>query len=125
MQPMVRGAVEVMAGVTHDPLFGPLVAFGRGGTHVEVPADVCFRVAPLTDRDAAEVVRGIRGFRLLEGYRGHPRADVEALVEALLRVSRFAEDVPEIEEIERNPASPSLGEGCRIADARIRVRPAR
>ena len=67
------------------------------------------------------MVRGIRGFRLLEGYRDHPPADVEAL----LRVSRPAENVPEIGEIERNPASPSLGEGCRIADARIRVRPAR
>lgn len=71
------------------------------------------------------MVRGIRGFRLLEGYRGHPPADIEALEETLLRVSRLAENVPEIGESERNPASPSPGEGCRIADARIRVRPAR
>jgi acetyl coenzyme A synthetase (ADP forming)-like protein len=122
VQRMVRGGVEVMAGVTQDPLFGPLIAFGLGGIHVEVLADVCFRVAPLTDRDAAEMVRGIRGFRLLEGYRGHPPADVPAIEETLLRVSRLAEEVPEIEEIDLNPifAFPP-GEGCLVADARIRV----
>jgi len=125
VQEMARG-IEVMAGVTHDPLFGPLVAFGLGGIHVEVLADVCFRVAPLTDADAAEMVRGIRGFRLLEGYRGQPPADLDALQEVLLRVSRLAEDVPEIREIDLNPlfALPP-GQGCRIADARIRVGPAR
>ncbi|MBA4190531.1 MAG: GNAT family N-acetyltransferase [Planctomycetaceae bacterium] len=126
VQSMLRGGVEVMAGVTHDPLFGPLIAFGLGGIHVEILADVCFRVAPLTDRDAAEMVRGIRGFRLLEGYRGHPPADVEAIQETLLRVSRLAEDVPEIGEIDLNPifAFPP-GQGCQIADARIRVRSVR
>lgn len=124
VQAMVRGGVEVMAGVTHDPLFGPLVAFGLGGIHVEILADVCFRVAPLTDRDAAEMVRGIRGFRLLEGYRGHPPGDVPAIEVALLRLSRLVEDVPEIGEIDLNPifALPP-GEGCRVADARVRVRP--
>jgi acetyl coenzyme A synthetase (ADP forming)-like protein len=126
VQPMAIGGVEVMAGVTQDPLFGPLVAFGLGGIHVEVLADVCFRVAPLTDHDAAEMVRGIRGFRLLEGYRGHPPADLEAIEEVLLRLSRLAEEVPEIGEIDLNPifAFPP-GAGCRIADARIRVRAAR
>ncbi len=126
VQPMVRGGVEVLVGVTHDSLFGPLVAFGLGGILVEVLADVCFRVAPLTDRDAAEMVRGIKGFHLLEGYRGHPPADVESLQETLLRISRLAEDVPEIGEIDLNPIfALRPGEGCRIADARIRVRPVR
>jgi acetyl coenzyme A synthetase (ADP forming)-like protein len=122
VQPMVRGGLEVMAGVTQDPLFGPLVAFGLGGVLVEVLADVGFRVAPLTDRDAAEMVRGIRGVKLLEGYRGRPPADLPAVEEALLRLSRLAEEVPEIREIDLNPifALPP-GEGCRIADARIRV----
>jgi acyl-CoA synthetase (NDP forming) len=126
VQPMVSGGVEVMAGVTHDPLFGPLVAVGLGGVHVEVLADVCFRVAPLSDRDAAEMVRGLRGFRLLEGYRGHPPADVAAIEEVLLRISRLAEEIPEIGEIDLNPifAFPP-GAGCRIADARIRVQPPR
>jgi acyl-CoA synthetase (NDP forming)/GNAT superfamily N-acetyltransferase len=124
VQPMVAGGVEVMAGVTQDPLFGPLVAFGLGGIHVEVLADVCFRVAPLTDRDGAEMVRGIRGARLLEGYRGHPAADLPAVEEVLLRVSRLAEEVPEIGEIDLNPifAFPP-GRGCRVADARVRVNP--
>jgi acetyl coenzyme A synthetase (ADP forming)-like protein len=126
VQPMMRGGVEVMAGVTQDPLFGPLVAFGLGGIHVEVLADVGFRVAPLTDRDAAEMVRGIRGFRLLEGYRGHPPADLDALEETLLRLSRLAEEVHEIGEIDLNPIFAfAPGAGCRIADARIRVRPVR
>jgi acyl-CoA synthetase (NDP forming) len=125
VQPMVGGGVEVMAGVTQDPLFGPLVAFGLGGIHVEVLADVGFRVAPLSDRDAAEMVRGVRGFRLLEGYRGHPAADLGALEELLLRVSRLAEEVPEVGEIDLNPvfAFPP-GRGCLVADARVRVRAA-
>jgi acyl-CoA synthetase (NDP forming) len=125
VQPMVSGGTEVMSGVTQDPLFGPLVAFGLGGVHVEVLADVCFRVAPLSDRDAAELVRGIKGFRLLEGYRGHPPADLAAIEEVLVRVSRLAEEVPEIGEIDLNPvfAFPPGG-GCLVADARIHVRPA-
>ena len=69
VQPMVSGGVEVMVGVTTDPLFGPLIAFGLGGVHVEILGDVCFRITPLTDRDASEMVRSIRGYRLLEGYR--------------------------------------------------------
>ena len=81
-----------------------------------------FRVAPLTDRDADELLHGIRGFRLLQGYRGHPPADLDALREVLLRVSRLAEEVPEIVELDLNPviALPP-GHGCRIVDARIRV----
>jgi acyl-CoA synthetase (NDP forming) len=124
VQPMITDGVEVMAGVTQDPLFGPLIAFGLGGVHVEVLADVCFRVTPLTDRDAAEMVRSIRGYRLLQGYRGHPPADVEAIQEVLLRLSRLVEEVPEISEVDLNPifALPP-GKGCRVGDARIQVRP--
>jgi acetyl coenzyme A synthetase (ADP forming)-like protein len=123
VQSMVGDGVEVMAGVTQDPLFGPLVAFGLGGVFVEVLADIGFRVAPLTDRDAAELVRGIRGFPLLQGYRGHPTADLVALEELLLRVSRLAEEVPEVGEIDLNPifALPA-GRGCLIADARVYAR---
>ncbi|MCS6866158.1 MAG: acetate--CoA ligase family protein [Gemmataceae bacterium] len=125
VQPMLRRGVEVMAGVTQDPLFGPLIAFGLGGIYVEVLADVVFRVAPLTDRDAQDMVRGIRGFRLLEGYRGHPPADLAALEETLLRLSRLAEQVPEITEIDLNPIFVyPPGEGYCIADARVRVRSA-
>ena len=122
VQPMIFGGVELMVGATVDTLFGPLIAFGLGGIHVEILGDVCFRVTPLTDRDAAEMVREIRGYRLLEGYRGHPPADVPAIEEALLRVSRLVEEVPEISELDLNPvfALPP-GSGCSIVDARIRV----
>ncbi|MBI4863504.1 MAG: GNAT family N-acetyltransferase [Candidatus Riflebacteria bacterium] len=122
VQPMLAGGVEVMVGVTEDPLFGPLIAFGRGGVHVEILGDVVFRVTPLTDVDAQQMVRGIKGFRLLQGYRGHPPADVPALENVLLRISRLVEEVPEIGELDLNPifALPP-GKGCWIADARIRV----
>jgi acyl-CoA synthetase (NDP forming) len=124
VQPMVTGGVETMIGVTEDPLFGPLVAFGLGGIHVEILRDIAFRIAPLTDRDADALVRGIRGFALLQGYRGQPAADLDALQDTILRVSRLAEDVPEILELDFNPviALPP-GQGCRIVDARIRVGP--
>ncbi len=124
VQPMLSGGVEVMVGVTHDPLFGPLIAFGLGGIHVEILGDVRFRITPLTDRDAAQMVREIKGYRLLQGYRGHPAADVAAIEEVLLRLSRLVEEIPEISELDLNPifALPP-GQGCRIADARIRVDP--
>ena len=122
VQTMIRSGVELMVGVTEDPSFGPLIAFGLGGVHVEILADVCFRVTPLTDRDAQEMVRGIRGYRLLEGYRGHAPADIAAIQDVLLRVSRMVEDVPEIRELDLNPmfALPP-GQGCAVVDARIRV----
>jgi acyl-CoA synthetase (NDP forming) len=124
VQAMISGGTEVLVGMTHDPLFGPLVAFGLGGIHVEILGDVCFRITPLTDHDASEMVRGIRGYRLLQGYRGHPAADVAALEDLLLRVSRLVEEVPEISELDLNPvfALPP-GQGCRIADARIGLKP--
>ncbi len=122
IQSMVTGGVEVMIGMTEDPLFGPLIAFGLGGIHVEILGDVQFRITPLTDRDAAEMIQEIKGYRLLTGYRGHPPADLEALEETLLRISRLVEEIPEISELDLNPifALPP-GQGCRIVDARIRV----
>jgi acyl-CoA synthetase (NDP forming) len=122
VQPMLPGGVEVMVGVTHDPLFGPLIAFGLGGIHVEILGDVQFRVAPLTDHDAAEMIRGIKGYRLLTGYRGQPTVDLKAIQDVLLRLSRLVEAIPEISEIDLNPifALPE-GHGSKIADARIRI----
>jgi acetyl coenzyme A synthetase (ADP forming)-like protein len=122
VQPMIADGVEVMVGVTEDAMFGPLIAFGLGGIHVEILADVCFRVTPLTDRDAREMVRSIRGYRLLEGYRGHAPADVEAIEEVLLRISRLVDEIPEISELDLNPIfALAPGKGCSIVDARIRV----
>jgi acyl-CoA synthetase (NDP forming) len=113
-----------MVGITADPLFGPLIGFGLGGIYVEIMSDMRFRIAPLTDRDADELLREIRGFRLLQGYRGQPAADIGALRDVLLRVSRLADEVPEIVELDLNPviALPD-GHGCRVVDARIKVRP--
>lgn len=126
VQPMVSGGVEVMVGMTRDPLFGPLIAFGLGGIHVEILGDVQFRVTPLTDQDATEMVRSIKGYRVLTGYRGQPAVDLKALEEALLRISQLVEASPEISELDLNPifALPE-GHGCRIVDARIRIQASR
>lgn len=101
---MITGGVEVTAGGgAPDRLFGPMIAFGLGGIHVEVLADVCFRVTPLTNRNTAEMVRSIRGHRLLEGYRGHRPADIGAIEAILLRISRLVEELPEIGDMDLNP----------------------
>ena len=123
IQPMLTNGVETMIGVAADPLFGRLIGFSLGGVFVELLADMRFRIAPLTDRDADELIHEIRGFPLLHGYRGQPAADVGALQDVLLRVSRLADEVPEIVELDLNPviALPN-GHGCRIVDARIKVR---
>ncbi len=123
IQAMIPGGVETIVGVADDPLFGPIIAFGLGGIHVEILGDVRFRVAPLTDRDADELLHEIRGLPLLQGYRGHPAADIDALRDLLLRVSRLASEVPEIAELDLNPViALAPGSGCRIVDARVRVR---
>jgi acetyl coenzyme A synthetase (ADP forming)-like protein len=122
IQPMIAGGVETIIGVTEDPQFGALIAFGLGGVHVEVLQDVAFRMTPLTDRDADELLHGIRGFKLLEGFRGHPPADIEALREILLRVAQLVEEVPEIAELDLNPViALAPGQGCRVVDARVKV----
>ena len=122
VQPQVAGGTELFVGVTQDPSFGPLVAFGLGGTLVELLHDVAFRITPLTGRDADEMIHAIAGFPLLDGFRGRPPADVDAVRDVLLRVSGLAEAVPEIAELDLNPlvALPS-GQGCRILDARVRL----
>ena len=123
VQPMVEGGLELLISVTDDPLFGPVVAFGLGGMHVEILRDVVHRVTPLTDKDAAEMVRGVRGYPLLTGYRGAPPADVGALEDLLLRVSRLVEELPEVAGLELNPISAHPpGEGCTILDAKIKVK---
>jgi acyl-CoA synthetase (NDP forming)/RimJ/RimL family protein N-acetyltransferase len=122
IQPMVKGGTETLVGVTHDALFGPLVAFGLGGANVEVFRDVAFRIAPLTDRDADELLRSIKGFVLLLGYRGHAPADLATLRDLLLRVSYIADEIPELLELEFNPVMAlAPGLGCQIVDARARV----
>ena len=122
VQPMLSGGVEVMIGMTRDPLFGPLIAFGLGGIHVEILGDVQFCLAPLTDRDATDMIRAIKGYPLLTGYRGQPAVDVKAIEAVLLRISHLVEAIPTISEIDLNPiiAFPE-GQDCTIVDARIRL----
>lgn len=123
VQRMAPRGVETFIGLTHDPAFGPLVAFGIGGTNVEVWRDVVFRVAPLSDVDAHEMLDQIRAVRLLDGFRGAPPADRAALADALLRVSRLAVDLPEVRELDLNPLiARAPGAGVVAVDARVRVR---
>jgi acetyl coenzyme A synthetase (ADP forming)-like protein len=120
IQPMVRSGVEVLVGAVQDPVFGPLIALGPGGTLAELIGDAAFRLTPLTDYDAQELVRTGKAGRLLAGFRGAAPADGEALEDLLLRVSQLAEDLPELAELDLNPvfAGPS---GCVIVDARVRI----
>jgi acetyl coenzyme A synthetase (ADP forming)-like protein len=121
VQSMVQG-VELLVGSSRDEKFGPLISFGVGGVNVELWRDVVFRVNPLTATDAREMLDEIRGAKLLDGFRGSPPADREALIDTLLRLSRMVGDLPEILEIDINPliALPP-GEGVVAVDARIRV----
>jgi acyl-CoA synthetase (NDP forming) len=123
IQPMVREGVETIIGMTRDPSFGPLLMFGMGGIHVELLQDVVFRVHPLTDRDAREMVQSVRGAKLLSGYRGAPPGDVAKLEEVLLRISQLGGDHPEIVEMDLNPLKVlPPGRGCVVLDARVAVR---
>ena len=121
VQPLVRGGTELLAGIVQDPLFGPLVAFGPGGVHAELIGEAAFRIAPLTDADARELVHSGKAGKLVSGYRGAPPVDDAALVDLVLRLSRLADDLPEVAELDLNPviAGP---DGCVAVDARIRVR---
>jgi acetate---CoA ligase (ADP-forming) len=124
VQPYVRGGVELLAGVVQDPVFGPLVAFGPGGVLAELIGDAAFRLAPLTDVDAQELVREGKAGRLVAGFRGAPAADEAALVDLLHRLSRLADDLPELAELDLNPVV-ALPTGCVAVDARARIaRPA-
>jgi acetyl coenzyme A synthetase (ADP forming)-like protein len=124
IQPLLKEGVETILGMTRDPGFGPLVMFGLGGIHVELLKDVAFRIAPLTDRDAREMVREVRSFPLLEGLRGAPPTDVAALERALIAVGRLSEDHPTLEEMDLNPVRAlPRGRGVMAVDARMRVAP--
>jgi acetyl coenzyme A synthetase (ADP forming)-like protein len=122
VQEYVRGGREVIIGMTHDANYGPLVMFGLGGVYVETFKDVVFRVPPLTDVDAREMIRQIRGYRLLEGVRGEPPVDFEALAEMLQRFSQMVEDLPLLAEIEINPFLVfPRAEDFRAVDVRVRL----
>lgn len=95
--------VEVIIGVSQDPQFGPVIMFGLGGVLVEVLKDVSFRIVPVSKRDAQEMIREIKGYAILEGYRGQEPANISALEELIVKVSQFVEQNPQIKELDLNP----------------------
>jgi acetyl coenzyme A synthetase (ADP forming)-like protein len=122
LQREVRGGIEALVGVTTDPTFGPLVVCGLGGVNVELTRDVAFRLAPVTDVDANEMLDSLRSKPLLDGYRGAPPADRPALIDLIRRISALVEIVPELRELDLNPVKVSPpGQGCVVVDARMRV----
>jgi acetyltransferase len=122
VQEYVRGGREVIIGMTHDPKFGPLVMFGLGGIYVETFKDVVFRVPPITDLEAREMIRQIRGYRLLEGVRGEPSVDLEGLAEILERFSQLVEDLPQLAEMDINPLLVfPQAQDFRAVDIRVRL----
>ena len=123
VQPMVTGGAELLAGIVQDPVFGPLVAFGPGGVFAELIGATAFRIAPLTDVDANELVQEGKAGRLVAGFRGTPAVDAPALVDLLHRLSLLAGDLPEVAELDLNPVI-ALPAGCVAVDARIRLAPA-
>jgi len=122
VEPMITGGTEVIIGVQDDQMFGPLVVFGLGGVATEVLADHAARLAPLTENDADTLINSIRSAPLLHGHRGSPAADIPALRDVLMRVSRLADDLPEVTELDLNPVI-ARQFGAVAVDARILVRP--
>jgi acyl-CoA synthetase (NDP forming) len=118
VQKMARPGLEVIIGMYRDAQFGPVIMFGLGGVLVEVLKDVSLRVVPLLKRDAAEMIREIKGYPLLNGYRGREKVDITCLEKMLLTVSRFVARHPEIREIDLNPVF-AYHDGALAVDARV------
>jgi acetyl coenzyme A synthetase (ADP forming)-like protein len=121
VQPMIPHGAELLAGIVQDPVFGPLVAFGPGGVFAELIGEAQFRIAPLTDIDAEELVTGGKAGRLVAGFRGAPAGDVPALIDLVHRLARLGEDLPAVAELDLNPVL-ALPDRCVAVDARVRLR---
>ncbi len=123
IQEMVKGNREMVCGIATDPQYGPMMMFGLGGVFIEVMKDVTFRIAPLTDIDAKEMIKSVKAYKLLEGARGTKPAQMEQIEETLLRLSQLVSDYPFIDELDINPLliSEKTGEGIAV-DGRIKVR---
>ena len=123
IQEMVKGSREMVCGIATDPQYGPMMMFGLGGVFIEVMKDVTFRIAPLTDIDAKEMIKSVKAYKLLEGARGTTPAQMEQIEETLLRLSQLVTDYPFIDELDINPLLISEKDGVGIAvDGRIKVR---
>ncbi|MBR1942831.1 acetate--CoA ligase family protein, partial [bacterium] len=123
IQEMVKGNREMVCGIATDPQYGPMMMFGLGGVFIEVMKDVTFRIAPLTDVDADEMIKSVKAYKLLEGARGTKPADMNQIQETLLRLSQLVSDYKFIDELDINPLliSEKSGEGIAV-DGRIKVR---
>ena len=123
IQEMVKGSREMVCGIATDPQYGPMMMFGLGGVFVEALKDVTFRIAPLTDQDASEMVKSVKAYKLLQGARGTKPADMAQIEETLLRLSQLVNDFKFIDELDINPLliSEKTGEGIAV-DGRIKVR---
>ena len=118
IQSMAKQGTEIIVGSTTDPQFGPVLMFGLGGVFVEVLKDVAFRVVPLEERDAKQMVREIKGLPILQGVRGQEPSDLEAIEALIMRVSEFIETHPEVAELDLNPVF-AYSDGALAVDARI------
>jgi acetate---CoA ligase (ADP-forming) subunit beta len=118
VQPMARPGVEIIIGMFKDPQFGPVIMFGLGGIFVEVLKDVAFRLIPIENRDAEQMIKEIKGYALLNGYRGQEPAHVPSLVDILLKLSAFVDKTPEIKEMDINPVF-AYKDSALAVDARI------
>jgi acetyltransferase len=121
VQEMLPAGVEVIIGISQDPVFGPVVMFGLGGIFVEVLEDVALRVVPLTKSDAYEMIEEIKGRRILDGVRGQSPVNKPAIAEVILKVAQLAQDFPQIKELDINPLICS-DKGVWAADALIVLR---
>jgi acetyl coenzyme A synthetase (ADP forming)-like protein len=122
VQEFIKGGKETILGLKRDPLFGPLLMFGLGGIYVEALRDVTFRIAPIRELGVHRMIRQIRGFKILEGFRGEPPSDIDAIAECLARLSQLATQLEEIVELDINPLVVfEKGRGARVVDARIVV----
>ncbi|HMY36415.1 MAG TPA: acetate--CoA ligase family protein, partial [bacterium] len=123
VQEMIKGGKEIVLGMSRDPQFGPVLMCGLGGIYVEVMKDVAFKIAPLTDMDAREMIESLRSYPLLQGIRGEKPADIATIVEYLQRLSQLVTDVEAIVEMDVNPLMVfEKSEDCKIVDARIKLK---
>jgi len=118
VQEMAPQSTEVIVGATKDPQFGPTLMFGLGGIFVEILKDVTFRIAPVTEDEAREMITAVKAYPILTGYRNIPPADIEAIVEILLKSSRLVMEHQEIKELDLNPIM-VYEKGAKTVDARI------
>lgn len=122
VQKMARPGIEIIIGMSKDAQFGPVIMFGLGGILVEILKDVTFRVVPLTNKDARDMIHEVKGYPILEGYRGKEPANVPYLEDTIVKISNFIERHPEIKELDLNPIF-AYKDGAVIVDARIILEP--